>query len=155
MKLENTADGFIVSRVSQGGVNFDWTEMITETSAPYCRLDIPYPAGGGPGGPFRIIGYATPVEDNVCLVFFWRMRQVSGLAREAWRFLYRTTFENHHWNVLEQDHDILEAMPQDAREREMLYQHDVGVSRIRRILAQKARAQLEAEDARAGATAAE
>jgi phenylpropionate dioxygenase-like ring-hydroxylating dioxygenase large terminal subunit len=147
MKLEATPTGFLVSRVVQQGENFDWTDMVTETSAPYCRLDIPYPAAAGPGGPFRIIGFVTPIDERNCRVFFWRMRKLSGTAREAWRFLYRTTIENHHWNVLEQDRDILEAMPDDAREHEMLYQHDVGVSRIRRILTQKAKAQIEQEDA--------
>ena len=44
----------------------------------YCRLDIPYPEAAGPGGPFRIIGYTTPVDERSCLVFFWRFRQVSG-----------------------------------------------------------------------------
>jgi hypothetical protein len=39
-------------------------------------------------------------------------------------------------------------MPDDAREHEMLYQHDTGVTRLRRILTQKAREQIAAEDAR-------
>jgi hypothetical protein len=53
---------------------------------------------------------------------------------------------------------MLEHMPDDARKREMLYQHDVGVSRLRVMLKQAARAQLEAEDApsqRAAQSAAE
>ncbi len=49
--------------------------------------------------------------------------------------------------MLEQDREMLETMPDDARKREMLYQHDVGVSRIRTMLKQSARDQLEAEDA--------
>ncbi|HVV94537.1 MAG TPA: aromatic ring-hydroxylating dioxygenase subunit alpha [Hyphomicrobiales bacterium] len=153
MRLEDTKAGFVVSRVAQQEKNFDWTEMVTETTAPYCRLDIPYPAAAGPGGPFRIIGFVTPIDGGSCYVFFWRMRQVSGLARESWRFLYRTTIENHHWNVLEQDRDILEAMPDDARDHELLYQHDIGVSRMRRILAKNARDQVTAEQAAANQAA--
>ncbi len=149
MKLERREDGFLVSRVGQVGENFDWTDMVVRDDTAYCRLDIPYPAAGGPGGPFRIIGFTTPVDERRCRVYFWRMRQVSGTAREAWRFLYRSTFERRHWNVLEQDREMLEAMPDDARKREMLYQHDVGVSRIRVLMKQAAREQLEAEDARA------
>ena len=42
---------------------------------------------------------------------------------------------------------MLEAMEDDARNREMLYQHDIGVAQIRRLLRQTAEAQLEAEDA--------
>ena len=40
-----------------------------------------------------IIGYTTPVDGRSCLVFFWRLRRVSGIARESWRFLYRATLE--------------------------------------------------------------
>jgi Vanillate O-demethylase oxygenase C-terminal domain len=121
--------------------------MIVRDDTLYCRLDIPYPPGGGPGGPFRIIGFTTPVDERTCRVYFWRMRKVEGIAREAWRFLYRSTFEGRHWQVLEQDREMLEHLPDDARKREMLYQHDVGVSRLRVMLKQSARSQIEAEDA--------
>jgi phenylpropionate dioxygenase-like ring-hydroxylating dioxygenase large terminal subunit len=150
MRIERTATGFTVARVEQQGKNFDWTEMVTETAAPYCRLDIPYPAAAGPGGPFRIIGFTTPVDEGNCLVFFWRLRKATGLAREVWRFLYRATLEDRHWHVLEQDREMLVNMPPDARKREMLYQHDVGVARLRQALVNKAKAQLAAEDAAAG-----
>mgnify|MGYP001810225953 FL=1 len=81
------------------------------------------------------------------MVFFWRMRQVGGLEREAWRFMYRASLESRHWTVLEQDREMLSAMPDDARKREMLYQHDIGVSRIRQILTRAAKQQIAAEDA--------
>jgi len=55
--------------------------------------------------------------------------------------------EERHWHVLEQDREMLEHMPADARKREMLYQHDVGVARIRQSLVNKAKAQLAAHDA--------
>ncbi len=148
MKLEKTETGFLVSRVEQAGENFDWTEMVFGAST-YCRLDLPYPKQAGPGGFFRILGYVLPVDENNCKVFFWRIRQCEGLARASWRFLYRATLEPRHWHVLEQDREMLSAMPDDARKREMLYQHDVGVSRIRLALKQMARDQLEAEDAAA------
>jgi phenylpropionate dioxygenase-like ring-hydroxylating dioxygenase large terminal subunit len=146
MRIERTATGFIAARVGQQGENFDWTEMVTETAAPYCRLDIPYPAAAGPGGAFRIIGFTTPVDEQSCLVFFWRMRRVTGLAREVWRFLYRATLEQRHWHVLEQDREMLTNIPADAHKREMLYQHDVGVARMRRMLSQRVTQQLAAED---------
>jgi phenylpropionate dioxygenase-like ring-hydroxylating dioxygenase large terminal subunit len=153
MKLERTDNGFIVSRVHQAGENFDWTEMVFGAST-YCRLDLPYPAAAGPGGIFRIIGYVLPVDEHTCTVFFWRLRKCDGLARAAWRFMYRALLEERHWNVLEQDREMLSAMPDDARKREMLYQHDVGVSRTRLVLKQMARDQLQAEDeARVRATA--
>jgi hypothetical protein len=48
---------------------------------------------------------------------------------------------------------MLESMPADARKREMLYQHDIGVARIRQALVIKAKAQIAAHDA-AGARSA-
>lgn len=145
MKLDKTESGFRISRVGQVGANFDWTEFEVHPGAMFCFLDIPYPPAAGPGGVFRIIGFTTPVDERSCKVFFWRMRQVTGLARESFRFLYRARLEENHWNVLEQDRVMLEGMPDDARRREMLYQHDLGVSRIRQILTRAAKSQIEAE----------
>ncbi len=81
------------------------------------------------------------------------MRKVTGLAREVWRFLYRATLEERHWHVLEQDREVLVSMPPDARKREMLYQHDLGVARIRQALVNKAKAQLAAQSAAAARSA--
>ena len=148
MKLNPTDAGFIVSRVQQQGENFDWTEMILTDSTTCCRLDIPYPKAAGPGGPMRIIGFVTPIDEASCYVFFWRSRKVTGLARESWKLLYRASLEKRHWAVLEQDREMLTAMPTDAREHEMLYQHDIGVARVRQYLARAAKSQIEAEDAR-------
>ncbi len=145
MKLDKTERGFRIERVGQVGANFDWTEFEVHPGAMFCFLDIPYPPAAGPGGVFRIIGFTTPVDERTCKVFFWRMRQVTGLARESFRFLYRAKLEENHWRVLEQDRVMLEGMPDDARRREMLYQHDLGVSRIRQILTRAAKSQIEAE----------
>lgn len=153
MKIDPTGTGFVVSRVQQQGENFDWTEMVLTDAAMYCRLDIPYPKAAGPGGPMRIIGFVTPTGETTCRVFFWRSRKVTGVARESWHFLYRSILEPRHWKVLEQDREMLTAMPDDARKRELLYQHDIGVARVRQHLARASRAQIEAEDA-AGAKAA-
>jgi hypothetical protein len=153
MKVEPRDDGFYIARVEQKDVNLDWTHVVMDGGQIYCRLDIPYPDAAGPGGPFRIIGYTTPVDDHSCMVFFWRFRQVSGIARESWRFLYRVTLEARHWYVLEQDREMLTNIPRDASKREMLYQHDVGVARMRRILSQQVKNQLAAEAASAVRTA--
>ena len=154
MRIERHEEGFRVERVAQQDVNFDWTEMAMPPGQMYCRLDIPYPASGGPGGPFRIIGYVTPLGENSCMVFFWRCRQVSGAARESWRLLYRAFWEARHWHVLEQDRVILEAMPTNARRRELLYQHDIGVTRLRQMMTRSAERQVAAEAAAAGAAIA-
>lgn len=154
MKLDKTDAGFRIERVSQSGENFDWSEFEVHPGTSYCFLEIPYPPAAGPGGVFRIVGFATPVDATTTKVFFWRLREVEGLARESYRFLYRARFEKTHWDVLEQDRVMLEGMPDDARKREMLYQHDVGVSRIRQILTRAAKSQIDAELA-AQQTAAE
>lgn len=151
LKLDKTDHGFRVSRIGQVGENFDWSEIQVHSANMFCFLDIPYPAAAGPGGVFRILGFIQPVDERTCRVFFWRMRQVSGLARESFRFLYRARMEATHWAVLEQDRVILEGMPDDARKREMLYQHDLGVSRIRQLLTRAAKSQVEAELAQAQA----
>ena len=96
------------------------------------RLEIPYGKEAGPGGPFGIIGFVTPVDTDACLVFFWRVREVDGWQRDVWRFMYRMRLESLHWDVLEQDRVMLETLARDSRERESLYQHDVGLARIRR-----------------------
>lgn len=145
MKLDKTEQGFRISRVGQVGENFDWTEFEVYPGEMFCYLDIPYPPAAGPGGFMRIVGFTTPVDERTCKVFFWRMREVQGLARESWRFLYRAQLESNHWAVLEQDRVMLEGMPDDARRREMLYQHDLGVSRIRQILTRAAKSQIDAE----------
>ncbi len=150
MKLDKTENGFNVSRVGQVGDNFDWSEFAVHDGNMYCFLDIPYPPAAGPGGNMRIVGFTTPV-DTTCKVFFWRLREVEGVARDAWRFLYRAALEERHWNVLEQDRVMLEGMPDDARKREMLYQHDLGVSRIRQMLTRAAKVQIEAELAQVAA----
>ena len=57
---------------------------------------------------------------------------------------------------MKQDRVMLEGMENNAKTREMLYQHDIGLAHLRRTLNSAARAQLEAEDAAAAeAVAAE
>jgi phenylpropionate dioxygenase-like ring-hydroxylating dioxygenase large terminal subunit len=148
VKIVEQQQGFSVSRVNQRGENFDWMETVVGASAPYCRVEIPYPKAAGPGGPMFVLAFVTPIDERSSRIFFWRIRKVSGLEREVWRFMFRAVLEERHWFVLEQDRLMLSAMPDDAREHEMLYQHDTGVTRLRRILAQKAAAQIAAEDAR-------
>ena len=146
VKLMNVEGGFVVERVAQKGANFDWAELIVKNGTPHCRVNIPYPAAGGPGGMMRVVNFLTPVDETNCRIFFWRCRKVKGLEREAWRMLFRATFEPLHWQVLEQDRKMLAAMRPDARNRERLYQHDIGITRLRQTLSRMARAQILAED---------
>jgi phenylpropionate dioxygenase-like ring-hydroxylating dioxygenase large terminal subunit len=141
MQIEDTALGFRIWRQNQRDVNVDEVECF-DGGASWVRLDIPYPPGAGPGGPFRILGTVCPIDEDSTQVFFWRLRRVSGWQRDLWRFMYRDRLEERHWAVLEQDHVILETSPADAREHEMLYQHDIGITRLRKIMRDRVKREL-------------
>jgi phenylpropionate dioxygenase-like ring-hydroxylating dioxygenase large terminal subunit len=145
MKVRNTPTGLVFEKTGQRGVNFDWVEW-GETGAHWMRLSIPYRPRYGPGGPFGIVGFATPIDETHCQVFFWRTRKVQGWQRDVWRFLYKNRLEGLHWEVLEQDHVVLENLAPEARRREFLYQHDAGLVRIRRMLVKQAEDQVKALD---------
>ena len=109
----------------------------------WMRLEIPYPPTGGPTPKFGIVGMYTPAGANgetLTSVFFWRVCRVQGWQRDVWRFLYRNRLEARHWAVLEQDRNLLENMEPDGREQ--LYNHDLGLVRLRRHLRDVARAQV-------------
>ena len=150
MEITDTAHGFRISRKLQKDVAFDWTEF-GDSGAFWMRLDIPYPVKDGPGGPFRVIGFVTPIGRTTSQIFFWRLRRVSGWERDLWRFLYRERLEARHYAVLEQDRIVLEGMADDAREHEILYQHDIGITRLRRRFRALAREQIDAASALAAA----
>ena len=148
-RLRKTEHGFMFEKDGQRDVNFDWTEW-GDTGTHWMRLAIPYPKTGGPGGSFTVIGSYTPIASgsasgaarNMSAVFFWRCRKVGGWQRDVWRFLYRNRLEARHWVVLEQDRVMLETMEPDANAREHLYEHDVGLSRLRKIMQAQAQKQL-------------
>ncbi|MGN5237792.1 MULTISPECIES: Rieske 2Fe-2S domain-containing protein [unclassified Rhodococcus (in: high G+C Gram-positive bacteria)] len=131
-RIRETDRGFFFEKTDQRGVNFDWVEYC-RTGADWVDLEIPYPPTAGPGGSFGIVGMGTPIDSETTAVFFWRYRRVEGWERDVWRFLYRTVLEERHWEVLEQDRIMLEAMAPDADQAENLYQHDLGVMRLRRL----------------------
>lgn len=133
-QIRDLEHGFIFEKKGQRDVNFDWSEWDESGNIHTMRLEIPYPKTGGPGGNFTIIGSFTPGRRNTTSVFFWRCRKISGWQRDAWRFLYKDRLEQRHWNVLEQDRVAVETMEPDANRRENLYQHDVGLVRLRRRL---------------------
>ncbi|MBL0420649.1 aromatic ring-hydroxylating dioxygenase subunit alpha [Ramlibacter sp. AW1] len=141
-QLRETPTGFFFEKKGQRDVNFDWTEWM-DLGIHLMRLEIPYPKTGGPGGNFTIIGSYTPITNRTAGVFHWRARKVSGWQRDTWRFLYKNRLEERHWNVLEQDRLAIENMEPDANKREHLYQHDMGVVRLRRVLKTLASKQLE------------
>ncbi len=131
-RIRETERGYFFEKTDQRGVNFDWVELC-RTGVDWVDLSIPYPPSAGPGGPFGIVGMVCPIDAERSGVFFWRYRRVTGWQRDTWRFLYRTLIEERHWHVLEQDRTMLEALPHDADQAENLYQHDLGVVRLRRL----------------------
>src|SRR5262249_12409322 len=127
-------DGFCVEREGQRGVNLDWAELYTAPTV-YWRLDIPLPRSGGPGGPLRILGWTTPVDENSSLVVLYRLRQLGGWRRTLWRALYRAVWERRHWGVIEQDRLMLESQRGlGSRLYEHLAQTDLGVVHLRQRL---------------------
>lgn len=148
-RIRETDRGFFFEKTDQRGVNFDWVEFC-RTGIDWVDLEIPYPPTAGPGGPFGIVGIGTPIDERRTAVFLWRYRRVTGWERDVWQFLYRTELEERHWDVLEQDRVMLEHMAADADQAENLYQHDLGVLRLRRLY----RAQAEEQPARAEELAA-
>lgn len=147
MRARKTPTGLIFEKTNQQGVNFDWVEL-ADTGGLWLRLSIPYRKKFGPGGSFFIVGFATPVDELNCQVYFWRCRKVSGWQRNNWRFFYRNRLEGLHWDVLEQDRIVLEQLPDEARKQEFLYEHDVGLAQVRRMLERRAQEQAQALVAR-------
>lgn len=143
MRLQETDTGYYFEKEEQSGVNFDWVEF-GNTGTHWLRLSIPYRSNVGPGGDFTIVGFATPINEDTCHVFFWRTRKIQGWQRDLWHFMYKNRMEGRHWAVLEQDRVILEQLPANARDIEFLYQHDAGLTRIRFELLKEARAQVAA-----------
>jgi hypothetical protein len=84
-------------------------------------------------------------------VWFYRSRQTTGWQRDMWRFLYRNRLEARAAEVVNQDKAVLETIPLEARQREMLLQTDIAVARIRRIMKREAERQFTAlAEARSG-----
>jgi phenylpropionate dioxygenase-like ring-hydroxylating dioxygenase large terminal subunit len=136
-QIRDAANGFLFEKTDQRSVNFDWVEWI-DNGYQAMRLDIPYPDSAGPGGPFAIIAMLTSIGADAHGAFFWRCRKVTGWQRDSWRFLYRVVLEERHWKVLEQDRVMIEAMPPDAATGEGLYQHDIALVRVRRLMRRRA-----------------
>jgi phenylpropionate dioxygenase-like ring-hydroxylating dioxygenase large terminal subunit len=66
MEITDTETGFRVSRKLQKDVAFDWTEY-GETGGLWMKLDIPYPAKNGPGGPFRSTSVPARFSSGGCV----------------------------------------------------------------------------------------
>lgn len=148
IKIQDTAHGFEVSRGAQRGQNFDWMEFVDTGAIMFCRVEVFYPPSCGPGGPLKICFFTTPIDAGSTRIFAWRIRESQGWERDLWRFLFKTRLVKFADAILEQDKSAAEAMPRWPT-RENLYQHDVGLARLRRHLRLKAEAQLRERQAAA------
>jgi phenylpropionate dioxygenase-like ring-hydroxylating dioxygenase large terminal subunit len=139
MRVTRTDAGFVVEREGQRGVNFDWSEIYGK-DVLWVRLDIPLPFG--PKGILRILCFCTPIDEDRSLVYFLRYRNLRGLSRTYWRFLYRAFWEKQHFKVIEQDRVMLESQRgAESRAIEHLSNSDRGVNELRRFLRDKLAAQ--------------
>ncbi len=143
--------GMVVPEDNDNCRVFFWRIRGVHSGAYWMRLSIPYKKRFGPGGHFWIVGMVVPEDNDNCRVFFWRIRGVQGWQRDLWRFMYRNRLEKLHWEVLEQDRVVLESLAPNARDHEYLYQHDVGLSRLRRMMQKAAKEQLALREAQQGA----
>jgi phenylpropionate dioxygenase-like ring-hydroxylating dioxygenase large terminal subunit len=142
-EVVETNHGLRFQKKDQDSINFDWSEWY-DNGFQGVVLEIPYPSTGGPGGNFGIVFHITPIDDVTSAIFFWRHRKVSGWVKNVWRFLYKNRLEERHWHVLEQDRLIAERIKPDADEHEHLYEHDLGLTQVRKLLAEEAEAQVQA-----------
>lgn len=133
MRVRETDTGLVFEKIGQRDVNFDWVELGV-SGGLWMLLSIPYRKSAGPGGSFYIVGFVTPIDEEHTQVFFWRTRQVEGWQRDVWKFMYKTKLEGLHWDVLEQDRIVLENLAPDASSHEGLNAHDVGLTRVRRLM---------------------
>ena len=85
-QIRDAATGFVFEKTDQKSVNFDWVEWI-DNGFQAMRLDIPYPATAGPGGPFASWP-ATPSSATSTQRSSGAAAR-SGWQRDTWRFLYR------------------------------------------------------------------
>jgi phenylpropionate dioxygenase-like ring-hydroxylating dioxygenase large terminal subunit len=140
IEITDTTHGFEVGRRDQRNVNFDWLEY-GDTGGYWIRVDVFYPPGAGPGGNLRILCFVTPIDEATSRIHFWRCRKVAGWRRDMWRFLFKTRLEYFAWEIMQQDRNMLEALPPWPAP-ENLYQHDIGVTRLRRTLRREAESQI-------------
>lgn len=152
---QKNADGFVVWRKNQMGVNLDRTEVRRiQGNGFWCVTDMPYPRNeGGLYGLIRLLRYPTPIDRDNTLVWNYRLQKLSGWELDLWRFLYKNRTYKRAVVVLEQDRVALSGIPRDIYQRENLMQCDIGVAQARRLYRAEAERQFSAFSA--GAAAAE
>lgn len=137
-----TESGFTVQRKIYEGDNVEKMEFI-DNGCIWFRIGFYAPPSCGPGGNWRVFPFPTPIDENSCQMTIWRMRNVSGWEGALHRFMFNTRLEPYNWAIVEEDRDMLEDMP-SWPVPENLYQHDIGLARLRRHVRKEAAAQIAA-----------
>ena len=138
--VTDTNIGIQVRRKLDPNSNVELMEF-ADTGTQWTRVGVPYPPGAGPGGILRIIATTTPIDAHTAQFNVWRMRKCSGWQRGMWRFMFNMKLEQFAWDVIEQDREIMEGYPNEPF-KEHLYQHDLGLVRLRKILRNSAEQQV-------------
>ena len=140
VEVKGTPTGVAVRRKNDRDSNVNVQEYV-DASTCHTLVNVFSPPGNGPGGFMRIIATAVPIDENSCQFNTWRLRKASGWQGAMFRFMFNMVYERHLWEVIEQDREMLEGMPAWPPV-ENLYQHDAGVTRVRRHIRQAAEEQV-------------
>ena len=133
LKVCDTDYGFVVERATSGKANFNYSDFHTPN---WVVVDIPYPWSAGPGGPMRAIVFVTPIDAKDTLIYMVRRRRVTGWKWLIWQVLWKLRLRNISQGVQDQDEVILRSQQGPvSRANEHLAQSDIGVVRMRRVLA--------------------
>jgi phenylpropionate dioxygenase-like ring-hydroxylating dioxygenase large terminal subunit len=141
--VADTPTGMRVTRKHDPMSNIEEAHF-NDTGVLWFRVGVFYPKAAGPGGCLRIIATACPIDACSTQINFWRLRQTTGWQRNMWRFMFKMRLEQFAWEAIEEDREILESLAPWPPPAENLYQHDLGVARLRRLLRREAEAQAEA-----------
>jgi phenylpropionate dioxygenase-like ring-hydroxylating dioxygenase large terminal subunit len=139
--VKQTADGLIVTRRNDTS-NIEGMQFV-DSGTMYVRVGVSMPPAIGPGGLLRIIATVVPIDEHNCQLVFWRLRRIQNWQGAMYRFMFNMIYDTFTWEVMEQDREAVEAMPPWPAQ-EHLYQHDVGVARLRRYMRAEAGKQIAA-----------
>lgn len=144
-----TETGVAIRRKNDPGSSVSVQEYVDD-GVCYTRVGVFAPPANGPGGFIRIIATACPIDAQSCQFTAWRLRQVTGWQAALYRFMFYYQYDRFMWEIIDQDREMVEALP-PWPPVENLYQHDIGVSRVRRHIRKAAEAQVRALEDRTGA----
>jgi phenylpropionate dioxygenase-like ring-hydroxylating dioxygenase large terminal subunit len=139
VEVKSRPDGLLVTRRNDPS-NIEAMQFV-DAGTMYFRVGISLPPMLGPGGPLRVIATVVPIDAGSCQLNFWRLRRLAGWQAAMYRFMFNMVYDGFAWEVIEQDREAIEALPPWPAP-EHLYQHDTGITRLRRHLRSEAEKQI-------------